>query len=63
MHSSPCAVMSRGILMFHSLIDIVLCLWQVSFLDIVEHRLQVAGIRVVKLNGGMSAGKISSGRL
>ncbi|KOO30433.1 ATP-dependent helicase rhp16-like protein [Chrysochromulina tobinii] len=28
----------------------------VSFLDIVEHRLLLAGIRVVKLNGGMTAG-------
>ena len=27
----------------------------VSFLDVVEHRLLVAGVRVVKLNGGMTA--------
>jgi DNA repair protein RAD16 len=28
----------------------------VSFLDIVEHRLMLAGVRVVKLNGGMAVG-------
>ena len=28
----------------------------VAFLDLLEHRLLVAGIRVVKLNGGMTAG-------
>ena len=31
----------------------------VAMLDLIEHRLQKAGIRTVKLNGGMSVTQVS----